>query len=477
MKPEKHFKARHEPKGFVSAPEVFALVFGIFLGLALIKFGNPVILDAKIPPPASWLELRRDPWPPHWAFGPLVILALAGVFLAFISRPRWPELKWLWILPLVWFGWQCVSAIQTVDAELTRLTLWQFGGCLVCYFAGALLWQAKRSVNFLFIGLLVAFIFCLVRAVDQKLFEFPRERQSLVEGEQSGWTNFPSAVFQDMKRVSAIISTNGVEVANPVFLDKYKKGRAYGTLVYPNALAGAVLLIFPAAILLIWNGTRRLRGLIRAMAMGLILFLGGASLVSSGSKSGWLIAILLGFLCLWRMPWPAGLRRAVLLALVVIGLAGFGVRFHSYFQKGATSVVARFDYWRAAGQITAQHPVMGSGPGTFQRPYADLKSPKAEMARLVHNDYLQQFSDSGLIGGISYLGWIVLWIWVAGRNALKTNDLRFAIFLGVFGWLVQGITEFGLYVPALAWTAFALMGWLIQNDSTKAGSPDNLFAR
>ncbi|MEY2465832.1 MAG: hypothetical protein QOD03_353, partial [Verrucomicrobiota bacterium] len=319
--------------------------------------------------------------------------------------------------------------------------------------------------------------FCLVRAVDQKLFEFPRERQSLVEGEQSGWTNFPPAVFQDMKRVGAIISTNGAEVVNPVFLAKYEKGRAYGTLVYPNALAGAVLLIFPAAMVLIWNGTRRLRGLIRAMAIGLILFLGGAALLWSGSKSGWLIAILLGVLCFWRMPWPVGVKRGVLLALVIIGLVGFGIRFHSYFQKGATSVVARFDYWRAAGQITVQHPVVGSGPGTFQRPYADLKSPEAEMARLTHNDYLQQFSDSGLIGGISYVSWIILWISLVGRHVFKKNGLRFAIFLGVLGWLVQGMTEFGLYVPALAWTAFALMGWLIQNDSTKASSPDNLSVR
>jgi hypothetical protein len=477
MKSEKHFKARHEPKGFASALEVFALVFGLFLGVALIKFGNPVILDSKIPPPVSWLEFRRDSWPLHWAFGPLVILALAGVFLAFISRPRWTGSKWLWILPLVWFGWQCVAATQTVDAELTRFTLWQFGGCLVCYLVGALLLRTKRSMNFLFVGLLAAFIFCLVRAVDQKLFEFPRGRQSLVEGEQSGWTNFPPAVFQDMKRVGAIISTNGAEIINPVYLAKYEKGRAYGTLVYPNALAGAVLLIFPAAIVLIWNGTRRLRGLIRAMARGLILFLGGAALLWSGSKSGWLIAILLGVLCFWRMPWPVGLKRGVLLALVIIGLVSFGIRFHSYFQKGATSVVARFDYWRAAGQITAQHPVVGSGPGTFQRPYADLKSPEAEMARLTHNDYLQQFSDSGLIGGISYVSWIVLWIAVVGRQVFKKNDLRFAIFLGVLGWLVQGMTEFGLYVPALAWTAFALMGVLIQNDSTKAESPDNLSAR
>jgi len=31
----------------------YALGFGLFLGLAILKFGNPVILDQKITPPVS----------------------------------------------------------------------------------------------------------------------------------------------------------------------------------------------------------------------------------------------------------------------------------------------------------------------------------------------------------------------------------------------------------------------------------------
>ena len=34
-----------------SAIEFYALAFGFFLGLAILKFGNPVILDSKITPP------------------------------------------------------------------------------------------------------------------------------------------------------------------------------------------------------------------------------------------------------------------------------------------------------------------------------------------------------------------------------------------------------------------------------------------
>ena len=116
----------------------------------------------------------------------------------------------------------------------------------------------------------------------------------------------------------------------------------------------------------------------------------------------------MGGACLFRLPWPARLKWAALIALMVIGLGIFAVRFHSYFAAGATSVGARFDYWRAAVETTFKHPLLGTGPGTFQRPYAQLKSPAAEMARLAHNDYLEQFSDSGIVGGMFYGAWIVL---------------------------------------------------------------------
>ena len=176
---------------------------------------------------------------------------------------------------------------------------------------------------------------------------------------------------------------------------KYAKGRVMGTLVYANALAGAVLLLWPVSIVLAVNSTRRFRPATRVGVIVLTLFMGAAGLFWSGSKFGWLVAIALAGVWLLRFSPPTRWKWTAVAAVVVLGLAVFAMRFHTYFAAGATSVGARFDYWRAAGQITREHPVFGTGPGTFQRPYARLKSPEAEMARLTHNDYLEQFSDSG----------------------------------------------------------------------------------
>jgi O-antigen ligase len=447
-----------KPGNKTAATEIYALAFGMFLGLAFWKFGNPVILDHKIIPPATPAEFWADSWPPHWANWILLPLALAGALIVFKNKAGWPARHWLWLLPLLWFGWQFISAGQTVDADLTAATLWQFFGCVACYFAGALVLNRRTALNWLLAGVLAAFAFCLVRAVEQRLVEFPQSRQLLVEGARDGWTNVPPEMLLEMKREEVVITTNGVDVASPAVLAKFAKGRVMGTLVYPNALAGAVLLLLPLSLTLAF-GAKKLRPAIRGMVIALTCLVGGAGFFWTGSKLGWLIALALGGLYLLRLNWPARLKFTALAMVAILGLGIFAVRFHNYFAAGATSAGARLDYWRAAVQTTAKNLLVGTGPGTFQRPYAQIKSPDAEMARLAHNDYLEQFSDSGIPGGIFYGAWIVLALVTVGKPVWKGgNQIIFAIFIGLLGWFVQGIGEFSLYIPALAWTAFTLLG-------------------
>ena len=58
--------------------------------------------------------------------------------------------------------------------------------------------------------------------------------------------------------------------------------------------------------------------------------------------------------------------------------------------------------------------------------------------------------------------WIFSRLVIIGRRVWNSGSpMTFAIFIGLLGWFVQGIGEFGLYIPALAWTAFTLLGCLL----------------
>ena len=139
-------------------------------------------------------------------------------------------------------------------------------------------------------------------------------------------------------------------VANPVILLKLERARINGTLVYPNALAGTLLLLLPAALALAVFGTGELKPAIRWLVRGLVAFLGFGCLYWTGSKSGWLIALGMAGTCLFQLKWPRKWKLLTLTLFAVVGLAAFAFRFQNYFAAGATSVGARFDYWRAATQ-------------------------------------------------------------------------------------------------------------------------------
>lgn len=446
----------------VTAPKLYALAFGLFLGLCIWKFGNPVILDHKISAPNSAAEFLNEPWPPHWAGLILLPFVVIGGFFVGRGKILLPINRWLVFLPLGWLGWQFFSATRSVDATLTQSTLWQYSGCVACYFLGLMLFAREKLVHWVLPGILAGFTFCMTRAVDQKLIEFPAERQTMLEGQRTGWTNFPPEMILSMKSEGTIITANGMDVINPVILKKMEKGRAYGTLVYPNALAGIILLLWPLSLALAFGVTKILKPSIRFTAIALTIFLGGAAFFATDSKLGWLVGIIVVGLFLLRLNWHGKMKVAAVAAVLVFGLGIFAVRFHGYFSAGATSVGARFDYWRAAVQITQTYPLTGTGPGTFQRPYARIKSTDSEMARLTHNDFLEQFCDSGVVGGLAYFIWIFLALAIVGKKFWRSQEVyMFAIFAGILGWFIQGLGEFGLFIPALGWVAFTLLGLLI----------------
>lgn len=445
----------------------YALVFGLFLGLALLKFGNPVILDQRVIPPTDFAEALSVSWPAKWGNFLLLLLALAGLPFA-LSRASATPRTALWLLPVAWLAWQFVAATQTVDTPLTAVTLAHFTGCVGCFLIGLFVLGRDGWPKLLLVGIFLALTLCLVRGVNQHTVEFKRDRQSLVEGERNGWTNFPAGSLEQMRQDGLVIHTNGVDIANPVILLKLARGRINGTLVYSNALAGTLLLLLPAALALAVFGTGELKPSIRWLVRGLVAFLGFGCLYWTGSKSGWLIALGMAGTCLFQLKWPRKWKLLALTLFAVVGLAAFAFRFQNYFAAGATSVGARFDYWRAATQTAMANPIFGTGPGTFQRPYARLKAAESEMARLVHNDYLEQFSDSGLVGGALYLAWITLLMATLAKGLGRVRTpLAFALFLGLAGWFAQGLVEFGLYIPALAWIAFTLAGTLLASNAAE----------
>jgi O-antigen ligase len=428
---------------------ILAGLFGALLGLALVKFGNPVIMASEIPWPANGWEWLIDAWPAifgYWLLGGVGVVGLLvchwkkGLPLALVA------------MPLVWLVWEIISATQT---EVPRFTSWptviHFCSCVVCFYLG--LFSLKGAQRFwpFWAGILAGLFLVIYSGFQQHFGGLEETRKYVLT-----YVYPPPAVVP------------------PDLMKKYDSNRIFATLFYPNTLAGVILMLLPATVAVLWSLRRTFTPGARRLLMGLTAAPMLACMYWSGSKGGWLLMLVTGFVGAMFLPMERRTKIILATAVLGLGLAGFGVKNLGYFRKGATSVSERFHYWQAALATAKEKPVFGSGPGTFVKSYALRKKPEWEMARVAHNDYLQQASDSGLPGFLTYAALVVGTLAYTWRRAgLREDWVKLAIWLGLLGWALQSLVEFGLYIPAIAWPAFAFMGWLLgqtrnQIDTGKA---------
>ena len=428
-------------------PAIFAGFAGFVLAVSLLKFGNPVILDHLVLWPTNFEEWRILPWPVVIGQGAVVVAVALAILAALRLKIGWSSIReggWLLWVPVVWLAWQGLAAVAAAPDAPVRPFVRHFIACVLWFYLGRVVLSRVSRVSVFWGALLIGFALVLWFGFGQHYGGLEATRSYFRQ--RSDWQQFP-----------------------PEYLRKLESNRIFSTLVYPNALAGAVLLLLPVSAVFLWQGTGRfLRPTVRMVAVGMLGYMALACLYWSGSKAGWLIALGQMLICFWLLPWQRRAKVVCLLAILAIGLAGFYIRNAGYFDRGATSVSARFDYWEAALQTFRRHPMLGTGPGSFANEYRKIKPPAAEMAKLAHNDYLQQASDSGLVGFAAYLLLVFASLARGYRpQNFKTDRLRFAVWLGLVGWAAQGAVEFGLYIPALAWPAFLFLGWIVSGPDEK----------
>ena len=435
---------------------IFILCLGIILGICLNKFGNPIILDPSLgnaggfnlssgavgnssldlsnKSPSNLDELIYQPWPIEWSWFLFGLILFSGLF--FIDRNSF-KFKILLLFPCLWLSWQFVSYIGTINPVLSRITLIHFCFCIGAFFLGVFVLHNTHNIHWLWIGLILGFLSALWNGLGQHYGGLEATRQYIYEN-------------SDIKKMS------------PLFLQRLSSNRIFSSFVYPNAFAGAILLLLTPCLTVSWLLLQKLKTMYRGVIVGSIAYIGLACLVWTGSKAGWLIALGLLIILFAHLRLGKQVKIVTVLIIFSLGLAGFFLRYQGYFQKGATSVSARFDYWRAALHTANTHPWLGTGPGTFADSYKKIKSPESEMARLVHNDFLEQACDSGWIGFAFFLGFILsCHVFLYRKRNHWLGPVPFAVWLGLIGFTSQCLVEFGLYIPALAWIYFLLLGWMV----------------
>jgi len=159
-------------------------------------------------------------------------------------------------------------------------------------------------------------------------------------------------------------------------------------------------------------------------------------------------------------------------------------RFTELTDIRSASVKERVLFFSVAGKIIEQHPILGTGPGTFKLEfypaievlhnedqsvavYNSLLHLKARVAEHVHNDYLEVWADTGILGFAMFiLIPIIVGVWFLQMLRFKwKQDEKFAIMqiAVLFGALasiyVNALYSFPFHLPvraSMAWILIAL---------------------
>jgi len=259
-------------------------------------------------------------------------------------------------------------------------------------------------------------------------------------------------------------------------------GRLSSTYTNANRFAGLMTLSIGCAVGIFMSGRKRrrhsdnagtrtpqwtcLEGVPRlAVAAAGVM---GLALVFTASRLGIASAMGAGLLtvAVFKRLRPTRIIPAVLTAGLLVCVAAMALSLSllsSEIVNGGASAACRLECWRDALPMARDYALTGSGAGTFKHVFASYQSPPLKnWYRYAHNEYLNLFSDAGIVGfaaGLVAVGLVLHGIVSLRRSSDRdTMALGVSSFFGLSAVLIHSAADFPLQEPATAALFFIVAG-------------------
>jgi O-antigen ligase len=343
-------------------------------------------------------------------------------------------------------------ATLSLDLNSTRLLLAQFATLLI-YFAATLVFVDTPHRLQVLVRTIMIFGFCLA-----------------IFGLTQSFTS-PTKVY---------------------WIRELNQSTAFGPFINRHHFAGYMELTIALPLgLLLAGAIDKEKQLLYLFVAGLM----GVALVMTTSRGGIIslvaeIVFLVIVTAIWRKRGErkrrssrlksVGTRVALAAALIVglfLGVIALGGEFslNRFIDSVNTDdpTTGRAHFWAVTIDIIKAHPVLGTGLGAYGVVYTKYDTRNG-LFRLeqAHNDYLQVFSDAGIVGGVLALSFVMFLFYRGFVRARSRDDFRRGVALaglgGCFAVLVHSFFDFTLHTPSnallfLVLAALATMNGRVEN--------------
>ena len=262
--------------------------------------------------------------------------------------------------------------------------------------------------------------------------------------------------------------------------DAYQGYRVKG--LHPSSITYAHNLLFPLALATAAAGlgsrTRRL-----LHVLGLLLLI--AALALSLTRGVWVayagVLLLAGLFGMGRSRLGTAVGVMVCGLLFVTAVGGFQERARTFFDLQAFGNIGRQQIWLANWDMVQERPLTGWGYGNYKQfrgPFYERypQYPQADRYSHAHNNFLQVWVDTGLLG-LAAFGWLLWrllrqgWRAVAGQRDEPFRSLSWGVWLGLVGFLLGGLTQYNLGDAEVALVWWASVGLLLRIPTFGAPRP------
>ena len=252
------------------------------------------------------------------------------------------------------------------------------------------------------------------------------------------------------------------------------------TFYWPNPFAAFLLLVLPVELSRYVHAT----GTREALPHGALSVLLAGSLVLTYTRGAWvslLLIVPLALLTVRPASWTrtvsrlalAGLATAIAVAVLIRSPgSGSGLVIEDLFGRVASAsdaqdyaVQGRLRFWRAGLAIFMDHPMVGTGPGTFGAMHTAYQRDVRYYARDAHSLYVQTASEGGVMGlaALAVMLSVLVATWVSALRATsktRAYPLVVGIGLGLAAFFVHSGLDMDWMFPANPAMAMLMAGAL-----------------